>query len=317
MSPTVESSPSRSSEERPAFLLGAPRSGTSLVYKALCLHPDASFISQWVQKYPRFTPLAVLDRPARLSARLQRRSWFPSGNAYAYGRRRSLAERVYPAPAEGETVFAQAGVPVALVEERPSPSREIDRLRRAFRSIRRWSGGSVLVVKRIANNRRVPLLDAAFPEARYVEVVRDGRAVALSISKVNWWGRRPVWWLGRSPDEWAASGEEPLELSARHWVVELDTLQQGSAQVAADRYLRVRYEDLIADPVPTLQRLAEFFGLAPDDEAWLQRLEAIPFPNQNQQWRDQLDDRDVAIVEAVQSEHLTRHGYELDSVARG
>ena len=173
------------------------------------------------------------------------------------------------------------------------------------------------MVKRIANNRRVPLLDAAFPHARYVEIVRDGRAVALSISKVNWWGRRPVWWLGRSPDEWAAAGEEPLELCARHWLVELDTIEQGASQIPADRYLRVRYEDVIDDPVATLQRLAAFAGLEPDDPTWLRRLEAIPFPNQNERWRDELSEGDVAIIENVQAERLARHGYDLVSVARG
>lgn len=297
--------------EQPAFLLGAPRSGTSLVYKALCLHPDAAFISQWVQRYPRITALSVVDRLARLSRRAQQWAWFPEGNAYAYGRKRSLVERLYPAPAEGETVFARAGVPVALVEHPPVVGPEIQRLQRAFRSIRRWNGGSVLVVKRIANNRRVPLLEVAFPDARYVEIVRDGRAVALSISKVNWWGRHPVWWLGQSPDDWAAAGGDPLELAARHWKVELETLEAGAASVSPDRYLRVRYEDIIDDPATSLQAVAEFVGLDPNDAEWLRKLDELDLPNQNQRWRQSLAEDDVATIEAVQAEHLARHNYPL------
>ncbi|MBV9253816.1 MAG: sulfotransferase, partial [Actinobacteria bacterium] len=38
--------------EQPLFLVGAPRSGTSLLYKALCLHPDAAYISNWVNRFP-------------------------------------------------------------------------------------------------------------------------------------------------------------------------------------------------------------------------------------------------------------------------
>ena len=297
--------------EQPAFLVGAPRSGTSLVYKALCLHPDASFVSQWVQRFPRLPALAILDRCGRWSRRLQQRAWFPSGNAYAYGRDRSLAERLYPAPAEGETVFAAAGIPVAHVQDRPEVGPEIRRLRRSFRSIRRWSGGRVLVVKRIANNRRVPLLDVAFPAARYVEIVRDGRAVALSISRVNWRGPRPVWWLGQSPDDWAAAGRDPLELTARHWVTELDVLEAGSAEISPNRYLRIRYEDVVEDPIPTFRQVAGFFGLDPDDREWLRRLDLLELPDNNQKWRDGLSDADVATVEAVQADHLRRHGYAI------
>lgn len=297
--------------ERPAFLLGAPRSGTSLVYKALCLHPEAAYISQWVQRYPQIPALACLDRIGRLSPRLQRQVWFPSGNAYAYGRSRSIGERLYPAPAEGESVFTRAGVSVALVEDTPPVGSEIERLRRAFRTIRRWNGGGVLIVKRIANNRRVPLLDAAFPEARFVEIVRDGRAVALSISKVDWWGRRPVWWLGRSPDEWAERGGDPLELTARHWMVELDTLEKAASDLAHERYLQVRYEDVVDDPIATLRTVARFVGLDPDDRDWLNRLGALDFPNKNQQWRERLTDVDIATIESVQGERLAAHGYDL------
>lgn len=297
--------------EQPAFLLGAPRSGTSLVYKALSLHPDAAFISQWVQRYPKIPALSVLDRVARLSKRAQEWAWFPAGNAYAYGRDRSLWERIYPAPAEGESVFRQAGISTALVEERPAVGREIEQLRRAFHSIRRWNGGSVLVVKRIANNLRVPVLDVAFPGARYVEIVRDGRAVALSISKVNWWGPGRVWWLGRSADEWEADGGDPLELTARHWVVELDTLAAASADISSDRYYRVRYEDIVEDPVPSLRAVAKFIGLDPDNADWVRQLENLEFPNKNQTWKDDLADADIATIEAVQGERLVQHRYPL------
>ncbi len=125
--------------------------------------------------------------------------------------------------------------------------------------------GRVLVIKRIANNRRVPLLHDVFPDARYIEIVRDGRAVALSISKVNWWGRGRVWWLGKSPDEWAAEGGDPLVLCARHWVREVETLNRSASAIDPERYLRVRYEDVVAAPHETLKKMALFVGLDPDD----------------------------------------------------
>ena len=38
--------------EAPVFLLGPARSGTSLLYKLLCLHRDVAFISNYVARAP-------------------------------------------------------------------------------------------------------------------------------------------------------------------------------------------------------------------------------------------------------------------------
>ena len=105
-SPSLES-------EAPVFLVGAPRSGTSLVYKALCVHRDASYISNWVRLFPAIPQLAVLNRAAVRLPELRRRAWFGGGdNAYVYGSRRPLWQRAFPMPVEGEPLYARAGVGV-------------------------------------------------------------------------------------------------------------------------------------------------------------------------------------------------------------
>jgi hypothetical protein len=297
----------------PLFLVGAPRSGTSLVYKALSLHPDAAFISNWVQKFPAVPQLAVLDRLPRRFTGIRRAAWFPDGNAYAYGRRRALLDRLVPAPAEGEPVFTRAGVSTSLVEQPPEPGAEAARLRSAFSNIARWNGGRVLVVKRIANNRRIPLLRTTFPDARFVEIVRDGRAVAHSISKVDWWPAMRVWWLGQTPVEWAAAGHHPLELCARHWVEEVDVLERHLADVTPDQRLTVRYEDLITDPHRMLAEVASFGGLDADDREWRRELEHMSVPDRNRGWADTLSWDDVTRLEDVQGNTLHRLGYGLAS----
>lgn len=80
-----------------------------------------------------------------------------------------------------------------------------------------------------------------FPTARFVQIVRDGRDVALSFKGYRF------------------GGLNALEVAER-W---------SRATVAADRighalgparYLRIRYEDLIALPEQTLDRLCDFIG---------------------------------------------------------
>lgn len=288
------------------FLIGAARSGTSLLFKALCLHPEAAWISNWVRRAPQLPALALGNRLPRFRPELARTMWFDEqSNAYVYGKRRSLGRRAFPAPVEGEPVFAHAGIPD---DPGAAATDAAVRLRRAFDRIRRYGGGSVFVNKRIANNRRIPLLVQAFPKARFVVLTRDGRAVARSLGAVDWWEDSVVWWYGGTPRDWRADGHDPLELCARNWVEELREIEEGLASVAPANVQRLQYESLIGDPVATLEQIAEFAGLPHHDE-WTAALRALRFPDRNDGWRAQMSADEISRVEHWQHDSLVTHGY--------
>ncbi|MCU1449571.1 MAG: sulfotransferase [Acidimicrobiales bacterium] len=296
--------------EAPVFLVGAPRSGTSLVYKALCLHPDASYVSNWVRLFPAVPQLAVLNRAATRLPELRRRVWFSGGeNAYVYGQRRPLWERAFPMPVEGEPLYARAGIGVGEHNGNgASRGVRLDQLRKSFATVRRAGGGAAVVNKRVANNRRIPLLLDAFPRARFVEIVRDGRAVALSLANVDWWPESVVWWCGRTPRQWEASGRDPWELCARTWVEELRAAEAGLGAVPVTQRHSITYEQLVADPYGTLDGVVAFAGLDPS-AAGAQWLHDVRFPDRNEAWRTRLEPRAVATIESVQGDDLRRHGY--------
>lgn len=296
-------------EESPAFLIGAARSGTSLLYKALCLHPETAWISNWVKRVPAAPRLAVLNRLARRLPDARRRVWFgEDSNAYVYGSPRALAERLFPMPVEGEPVYRRAGVPQLPGDPGAAPDEQVARLRAAFAAIRRASGGRRLVSKRIANNRRIGLLAGAFPGALFVEIVRDGRAVALSLSRVNWWETDVVWWYGDTPARWAAEGRDPWEICARNWVEELREIERGLEVVPAGQVLRIRYESFVERPLETLERVRDFLGLSPD-AGWRRELDRLRFPDRNEAWRERLDAETVRRITAWQAGDLRRLGY--------
>jgi hypothetical protein len=298
--------------EAPVFLVGAPRSGTSLAYKTLCLHPDAAYVSNWVRVFPSLPYLAVLNRAAMRLPDLRRRVWFGGGeNAYVYGDRRPVWERMFPMPVEGEPVYARAGVPDGpLTNGHSAPldcSPDLDALRRSFAAVRRASGGTTVVNKRVANNHRIPLLLEAFPDARFVEIVRDGRAVALSLSRVDWWPDSVVSWCGKTPKQWAAEGRDPWELCARTWVEEVRAAESGLEHVPDDQRHSITYEQLVAEPQPTIAGMAAFAGLTSvSTDEWLH---GVRFPDRNDNWRTSLDATAIETIEAVEGDDLRRHGY--------
>lgn len=299
----------RRAENDTVFLLGPARSGTTLLYKVLCLHPEVAFISNWSARFPGLPAAAALNRLARRLPSRSRRAWFGGdADAYVYGSPRRPIDRMFPSPVEGEPVYTRAGV------ERPggpAPARVDPRiaLPAAFDSIRSVGTGSCLVSKRIANNLRIPLLHRVFPNARFVVLIRDGRAVADSLSRVDWWDTGFVWWYGGTPRRWRAEGKDPWEMCARNWVEEIGAIDEGLRAVPERHVMRLRYEDLVAEPAIGFQRVAEFVGL-PDDAAWRASLTTLPISDKNDGWRVRLEPSVVERITAFQRQALDRDGYE-------
>jgi hypothetical protein len=290
----------------PVFLIGPARSGTSLLYKVLCLHPDVSYVSNWVARFPGRWWLASFNRVARRFPSQTRRVWFGGGsNAYVYGRARPLRERLFPMPVEGEPVYAACGV-----HEAGDPDVNVgnEALRTAFAAIQHSSGGSLFVNKRVANNLRIPLLARTFPSARFVWITRDGRAVANSLSRVDWWDNSLVWWCGQTPRRWREEGRDPWELCARNWVEELSAIEDGIRSVPGENVFRLSYEDFVRDPMAALSEMAGFLGLPPSEE-WWRLVRALRYPDRNEAWKDALDERAVNTITEIQAAKLKDYGY--------
>jgi hypothetical protein len=290
------------------FVLGAARSGTTLLYKALCLHPDAAYFNNYLRRLPGHPSAGIANRLARRTPGVRRRVWFEGGsNAYVYSRRRSVMTRLYPMPVGGEPAFARCGLGEFEVEQHVTPE-QARALRRAAAGVQWWGGGSCFVNKRIANLRHIHLLAEAFPSARFVDITRDGRPVAVSLSKVDWWEGSVVWWYGGTPQAWRDQGRDAWELCSRNWVEEVRAIDSGLAQLDPGRVLRVTYEELVADPVHIIHHVAEFAGLS-DHPGWRAEIGRLRVNNRNDSWRERLSPEAVERIEAVQAEELRRRGY--------
>lgn len=287
------------------FILGAPRSGTSLLYRTLSLHPDAAWINNYWRRAPAVPVLGLLNRVASRTPSLRHRVWFGEAgdNAYRYDTRRTLLERLYPQPVEGEPVFERRDV----LLDRPGRAPDARQLRLAddLSRFRRAAGGKVLVSKRIGHNRRIGLLQGIFPTARFVVMTRDGRAAARSMLKVDWWTDSDIWWAGCTPREWVADGGDEVELAARHWVHEVEAIESGLAGIAADHVHYLTYESLVAAPAESLGAVADFAGLG-DPPEWRAALSRVSFPDHNRMGREPSSDREI---EVFQADALKRWGY--------
>ncbi len=138
------------------------------------------------------------------------------------------------------------------------------------------SGKSQLVVKISTLSQQVDYVLAIFPDARFVQCVRDGRDTVCSMEDLRLALQREQdhpRLLGPAPDPfslWAAETFEHPHLRAGcAWYYHVTRSFLDLRFAGADKSARLRYEDLVASPREALGRIMDFIGLpfAPEQEA--------------------------------------------------
>jgi Sulfotransferase family len=292
------------------FVIGTGRCGSTLVQELLCRHPDIGFLSNLEDRIP-FLPAAV----GRFNNELYRRTT-PS---------MTRKGRLRYAPSEGYRALGRAVSPMVTESFRDLVGSDAmpwvtDRFRAFFTERARVQGKPVFLHK-YTGWPRTGFIREIFPDARFVNVTRDGRAVVASALQTSWWKGHmgpQAWQWGPLPPayaaEWEASGRSFPVLAAQCWKILMDAFAAARELVPGDQWLDVRFEDVLADPHGKLKEILAFMGLDehPAVHAALARIALAP--DRQQQYRRQLDPASVILVEQALARHLPVWGYEPTSV---
>ncbi|MEJ2612076.1 MAG: sulfotransferase [Candidatus Thiodiazotropha sp.] len=181
------------------------------------------------------------------------------------------------------------------------------KLRQELERLQKYQNSHVLLVKRTANNRRIPCLAAAFPDAKYIFLVRDGRSVAASLTKVHWWNEHSVWWANRqTPLQMQAEGENMLGIAAKNWTEEMRCINEGLRHVMKKDVMMIRYEDILTNPHKCIHLILQHIGVNPlevHDHA-ISNLELSDSMSWKK-WNKEEMDR----VLSIQTDFLRQYGY--------
>lgn len=275
----------------PFFLIGAQRSGTTMLRLMLNAHPaiavpfESDFIPELSRRSDEFGDLRI----------------------------RSNAEAALQAISANR--FVSRGHLVTdpnqiLAHEIESFS---DLVRAVFLEYARSQGKTRWGDKTPSYLTELDLLGRLFPEARFVHLVRDGRDVALSLRRVSW-GKNDLPWVAT---DW-------------RWRT---TLAHKVGAVLGDRFLEIRYEDLVRDPQRVLEEVCRFLdetfepemllyhGAAesqmPEDSLqWHRSSVSAPDPSMASRWREEMSPPDQVIFERAAGPALDLFGYDRTSVER-
>ncbi|HET8600140.1 MAG TPA: sulfotransferase [Segeticoccus sp.] len=308
------------------FIIGTGRCGSTLLTELVARHPDVGFVSNLDDKLPR------LDLKGRWNKTLFTHSEPRDPSLRAFRNRRHPLElaRLRIAPSEGWELLERQVSSIL-----PRPCRDltdvdatpwlVQRLRSFFLERQQVQGTSVFM-HHVTGWPRVGLLRKAFPDARFVHVVRDGRAVANSWLQVGWWDgyAGPAnWYLGPLPEReravWDESRRDFVVLAGLGWQLLLDAFDTARSQVPPGQWMDLRFEELIAAPRANISRLLGFLDLD-----WTAAFEAgfarHTFERgRGTAWQRDLGPAAIHRLEEAIGDSLTRHGYPLshDAVKPG
>lgn len=160
----------------------------------------------------------------------------------------------------------------------------------------------------LASNRwRLPLLGhedpafmdapqaiaSLFPDCKIVHIVRDPRDVAVSLLQMPW-------------------GPNNVVVAAFDWNRKVKNLRDFGAQIGPDRYLEIRYEDLLRRARQTMSHMMRFVCGTVDEaklERFVDEMDRNPLRNNSGNWRGKLSAYKVQLMEAAAREQMADSGY--------
>ena len=117
------------------------------------------------------------------------------------------------------------------------------------------SGKRILVIKTPDDIENLDFLITILENARFIHIVRDGRDVALStIQRLR---------AGEFARQFGSSyGTVNFRNAMRRWHAWECRIERNIAEPYANRYLRVKFEDLVTDPQKNLEDICSFLDLS-------------------------------------------------------
>jgi hypothetical protein len=280
---------------RPVFVIGCPRSGTTLLTLMLSSHsriavpPETRFLLEVFRRREEFGDLTVRRNRRRLGRALTR----GKGSKFRHlGLDRKLVRK-------------------AVVKSPPTIGSAIGAVYRTYAAGQgkvRWGD------KRPTYFRNVDVLRELWPDAQFVHLVRDGRDCVASLKRMRWW-------------------RHGVHSAVATWVHSVDIARRAQRRLPPEAFLQIRYEDLVADPRAQLERLCAFLGEEFEEAMLEPHLIAETLPRrQRDNWhrntrervgtgrvgthQEVLSPAERALVAQVAGSRLRRLGYSVEPAGR-
>ncbi len=274
-----------------SFALGCIRSGTTMLRAMLDSHPA----------------LAVPPESYFVTPALHRAARYGTGEAFDLD---GLFADIAADPSFGDWHLTPSDLERFHDDPRPVTVPEaIIRLYRCYAHARHKPRAADRTPSHVLE---IDLLARSFPSSPFVHIVRDGRDVAPSVLEMDF-------------------GPNRFANAVLFWQDRVTRARNAGRRLGSDRWLEIRYEDLVLDPERVLKQICTFLGLAFDPAmlAYHERASELigglrhtthvqgvrrPPTLGLRDWRTTMPTRQVQLFEALAGDLLDELGYERSSL---
>ena len=277
---------SRHRVRRPIIVVGTGRCGSTMFQRLLARHPQVGWLSTFNEVFPtqpRLSAFSELYRQRLFSHRVKHLPFFPKPfEAYRFW------EHYIPGFSRRDRPQTAADVPESAIEP----------LHRKLAGVLHHQRKERLLVK-VTGWSRIGLFHRIFPDAQFIFLNREHRAVLSSWVQAGWldvtsspgsdrwqWGDVPQAYL----TAWEELGGGPLLSAAVKIQLDLDDIRRHVASFQ-HRCLELQYEDLIAEPIVQLRRVGDFCGLR-RDAGFEAEMQSVSFHDTREKWRKFLSEQE-------------------------
>jgi hypothetical protein len=289
--------------EKPIFIVGTGRCGSTIFHRVFARHPNVAWLSGFCNRIPGYPivnrALLHLDRVLGLRALVRR--FAPPTETTLYWE--YLAPGFSNSTRDLGAQDLTAHVKARLIRELQHHSTK----------------AKVRQVHKMTGWPRLGYLLKAFPDAYFIHIIRDGRAVACSFLNMKWWTgwRGPGnWQWGPLPrnyrEEWEASDRSYIMLSAIQWKMLMDSFEKTREIIPSSQYLEIKYEDFTSDPAGVMSGVYQFCELEIPDG--LDRFSKLGIENRNEKWIMQLTEVQQHLLTQTLNGHLRKYGYQIPQI---
>jgi sulfotransferase family protein len=283
-----------------AFIVGCPRSGTTLLGRMVDAHPDIAvihegrFVADWFERRRGLTPEGIV-KPELVDELLAYRP------------------------------FRGVRVDRAELERLASEPISYAKFVSAIFDLHGKAVGKRLVGDKTPHYvRSLDTLNELWPQARFVHLIRDGRDVYLSARS---WGK--VADRGGSVARFSSWDDDPVSTGALWWEWQVRLGREAGERLGRELYHEVRYESLVADPAEVCRGVCSFLGIPYDDRmlhfhegrtvedpALDAKKSWQPITPGLRNWRTEMTEEEVGRFEAASGNLLDELGYPRSGTRR-
>ena len=236
-------------KNRPIFIVGCERSGTTMLRLILSSHKN----------------IAIPPQTKFFKKLYKRRLFF--GDLSKQKNRHKLIKRFYDNH-DRNTKIIDLGIDKTDIHCSLSKSSDtlgsflsvIPKLYLQNHNKARWGDKHPYYIKYL------PQLYKLFPDAQVIHIIRDGRDAVASLKRMPWWKQNSIF-------------------AMLNWQEAIKKGLVAKSKYNSDQFMEIRYEDLIDDPVKSVKSICSFLGEDySDDLLKFQKLSKEAIPNYKMKW---------------------------------